>query len=138
MSPSEPTALSGSKRQTGIPRRNFLARTMTAGAGVAVLPQFVAPSVLGAGGEVAPSARVTVGLIGNGAMGSGHLRRLAHDPGFQLLAVCDADSVRRESGRKAVDDIYSDKTSSAYKGCLACNDYREILARPDIDAVLIA
>jgi hypothetical protein len=71
-------------------------------------------------------------------MGSGHLRRLAHDPGFQLVAVCDVDQVRREGGRKAVEDIYSGNAGSAYQGCLACNDYREILARSDIDAVLIA
>jgi hypothetical protein len=138
MSHSEPTAPSGSRRKIRIRRRNFLVRTLTAGAGVAVLPQFIASSVLGANGAIAPSERVTVGLIGNGAMGSGHLRRLAHDPSFQLVAVCDVDSVRREEGRKAVEDIYSGKTSSDYKGCLACNDYREILARPDIDAVLIA
>jgi hypothetical protein len=138
MNHPEPLIPPGSESQPQIHRRTFLARTLISGIGVTALPQFVASSVLGADGTVAPSERVTVGLIGNGAMGSGHLRRLAYDPAFQLLAVCDVDAVRRESGRKAVDEIYSGKAAATYKGCLGCNDYREILARADIDAVLIA
>jgi hypothetical protein len=72
-------------------------------------------------------------------MGSGHLRRLTGDRAFQLLAVCDVDSVRREAGKTAVEDHYAaDRASGKYKGCSAYNDYRELLAREDIDAVLIA
>lgn len=71
-------------------------------------------------------------------MGSGHLRRLAYDSGFQLLAVCDVDATRREEGRKTVEEIYASQTASGtYRGCQAYNDYREILARADIDAVVI-
>ncbi len=69
-------------------------------------------------------------------MGSGHLHRVAYDPVFQLLAVCDVDQSRREAGRNAVNDIYA-STLPGYKGCIGYNDYRELLARPDIDAVII-
>lgn len=72
-------------------------------------------------------------------MGSGHLDRLAYDKGFQLLAVADPDRVRREAGKTRANDIYaSTQPGGSYRGCDAYNDYREVLARDDIDAVLIA
>jgi hypothetical protein len=71
-------------------------------------------------------------------MGGGHLHRVAYDPGFQLLAVCDVDKTRRDAGRTAVEEIYAaTQPGGSYKGCAAYNDYREILARADIDAVVI-
>jgi hypothetical protein len=119
-------------------RRAFLKRGATA-AGILAAPWFVPASARGADGSLAPSNRIGVGLIGRGAMGSGHLRRLAGDPGFQLLAVCEVDAQRREAGRSAVEQMYAAaRTSGAYRGCAAYNDYRELLARQDIDAVLIA
>ena len=60
MSDSEPTTAPGRRDQPGIRRRSFLARTIAAGTGVAVFPQFIAPAVLGAEGKVSPSGRVTV------------------------------------------------------------------------------
>lgn len=119
-------------------RRSFLGRTLAA-AGVLAAPDFIPASALGAEGTVAPSNRVTVGLIGKGAMGSGHLHRLAYDRGFQLLALCEADQTRRDTGVKAVNDIYAaTQPDGGYKGCAGYVDYREMLARDDIDAVLIA
>ncbi|MHC4170472.1 MAG: Gfo/Idh/MocA family protein, partial [Planctomycetota bacterium] len=92
----------------------------------------------GADGDVAPSNRVTVGLIGRGIMGRGHLRRLVGDRDVQILAVCDVDSMRREAGRKLVDETYASRRSvGTYRGCTAYNDYRELLAREDIDAVVV-
>ncbi len=100
----------------------------------------VLPSVaLGADRSLSPSERIAVGLIGIGAMGSGHLSRLANDPGFQLVAVCDVDRSRREKARDRVEAIYaSARASGAYRGCAVYNDYRDLLDRADIDAVLIA
>jgi len=90
-------------------------------------------------GTVPPSERITVGLIGTGLMGSGHLRVIAHRPDAQLLAVCDVDKSRRDKSREIADATYAANESDvSYKGCAAYNDYRELLARPDIDAVLIA
>jgi len=79
-----------------------------------------------------------VGLIGKGLMGSGHLRRLLGDPAFRVMAVCDADRVRLTEGRNQVEQHYATETTSGtYHGCAAYVDYREMLARPDLDAVVI-
>jgi predicted dehydrogenase len=90
-------------------------------------------------GAVPPSGRVTVALLGRGLMGSGHLRRLAGDPGFQVLGVCDVDRSRREAGRERVEATYAaQRGSESYRGCRAVSDYRELLTREDLDAVVIA
>jgi hypothetical protein len=131
------TARSSGSVSQGITRRSFLARSLAA-AGVVAFPEFIPARGLGAETGVAASRRVTVGLIGKGAMGSGHLQRLAYDPAFQLLAVCEVDATRRAAGQQAVNDIYaSTQPSGTYKGCAAYNDYRELLARDDLDAVVI-
>lgn len=123
---------------SGLTRRRFLQRGVVSAAvaaGAVTLPG--ARSL--AGRAVPPGSRVGVGLIGVGAMGRGHLRRLAGDPGFQLLAVCEVDRHRREEARTTVDQIYAAETAAGtYRGCAAYNDYRELLDREDIDAVLIA
>jgi hypothetical protein len=121
----------------GIRRRDFLRRGAAA-TGLLALPSVIPGSVLGADGAIAPSERVTVGLIGKGAMGSGHLGRLLGDPAFQVLAVCEVDRQRRDNALERTEAQYAaDRTSGRYRGCAACNDYREMLARPDLDAVVI-
>jgi len=110
-------------------RREFLART-AALSGVIAVPWMVPASARGADGNVAPSERITVGLIGHGRMGRGHLRRLAGDRDVQVLAVCDVDRLRCEDGKRRVEETYAARRSGdAYRGCL--------LARADIDAVVI-
>ncbi|MHB9009707.1 MAG: Gfo/Idh/MocA family protein [Limisphaerales bacterium] len=119
-------------------RRTFLQRGAAA-TGLLVAPTILPAWLHGADGGLPPSKRISVGLIGIGAMGRGHLRRLAGDPGFQLVAVCEVDQVRRDDARNTVEQMYAaETTAGTYKGCQAVNDYREILARDDIDAVLIA
>jgi len=125
-------------RRPGIHRREFLKRG-AATAGLLAAPCLVPAVVRGTEGRALPSERITVGLIGKGAMGSGHLRRFVSDPGVQVLAVCEVDGVRREAGRSIVDEQYAaERASGKYAGCAAYNDYRELLARPDIDAVVVA
>ena len=118
-------------------RRQFMVYA-AAVSGAAASPWIIPSSVRGAEGGVAPSERITVGLIGNGVMGRGHLRRLAGDPAIEVLAVCDVDRSRREEGRQHVEAVYADRRRGAsYQGCIAYNDYRDVLARKDIDAVVI-
>jgi len=120
----------------GVTRRSFL---KGAGAGVMAAPWILSGSALGLDGAVSPSNRINVALIGRGCMGSGHLQRLAGDPAVQVMAVCDVDKVRRVDGKRLVEGAYASETlAGTYRGCSAVNDYRDILARSDIDAVVIA
>ena len=120
-----------------ITRRHFLSRT-AALSGIVSVPWILPSLAKGTNANVSPSERITVGLIGKGLMGSGHLRRLAGDRDVQVLAVCDVDRLRREDGKRHVEQTYAaNRSSGAYKGCTAYNDYRELLAQKDIDAVVI-
>ncbi|MCX6902987.1 MAG: Gfo/Idh/MocA family oxidoreductase, partial [Verrucomicrobia bacterium] len=119
-------------------RRLFLRHAISA-CGILSAPCIIPSSVWGAEGSVAPSQRITIGLIGRGLMGSGHLTRLAGDRTVQVLAVCDVDRSRREEGKRLLEQFYAaEGAPTPARGGAVYNDYRELLARPDIDAVLIA
>jgi predicted dehydrogenase len=95
---------------------------------------------LGAPGKAPASERITVGMIGMGrqAMGS-NLKFFLHAPDVQVVAVCDVDAWRLDNARKAVEKRYAaQRASGTFKGCQAYGDYREVLARDDIDAVMIS
>ncbi len=77
-------------------------------------------------------------MIGMGTMMRGHLNTYLPRDEVQVVAVCDVDTTRREAAKKRVEEAYAAKTGSSYKGCTAYNDFRELLARKDIDAVVIA
>lgn len=113
-------------------RRRFLA---SAAASAAMASHFS----LQARAFQSPSDRLRLGFIGVGKMNSGHLGHFLGQKDCQVLAVCDVDTTRREAAKATVEKRYADATKSGtYKGCMAAVDYREILARPDIDAVVIA
>lgn len=122
--------------RSGTNRREFL---RTAGA-AALTPWIVPASVLGADGTVAPSNRINLGFIGVGFMGQKHhLSRFLQYPEAQVRGICDVDRWRREHGRTEADAAYAaQRTSGTYRGCTAYRDLRELLARDDIDAVVIA
>ena len=72
-------------------------------------------------------------------MGRGHWRVLLGRSETQVLAICDVDRSRCEEGRLLAEQTYgAERASGIYRGCAAYNDYRELLARPDIDAVVVA
>ncbi len=85
-----------------------------------------------------PNDRITLGFIGVGTMGRGHLGSFLGMPDVQVLAVCDVVRERRDSARKMVEDRYGRDKKGEYKGCQAFNDFRELLDRKEIDAVVIA
>lgn len=122
---------------SGLTRRAFLRRATSTAGGIASLS--LMPSLVrGIGPAVPPSERINVGLIGRGLMGSGHLKVLLGRSDTQVLAVCDVDRSRREEGCQLAEETYAaERTSGTYRGCAAINDFRELLARPDIDAVVI-
>jgi len=112
-------------------RRDFL-RTSAAVAAPMILPA----SVFGTQDKAAPSNRLGVGHIGVGTMGYNHVKGNLGYADIQILAVCDVDKDRREFNQKTIEKGYSKNTS--YKGCAIYNDYHDLLARKDIDAVVIA
>jgi len=85
------------------------------------------------------SDRLTLGFIGMGTMNRGHLGQFLGQKDVQVLAVCDVDTKRREAAKKTVEAHYGAALKKGtYKGCDAYNDFRDILKRADIDAVVIA
>jgi predicted dehydrogenase len=120
-----------------ITRRDFMGQAAAA-AGALSAPIIIPASARGADGHTAPSNRIAIGQIGLGRMGMGHLRHFALKPAVQLVALCDVDRTRREDGKTELHGIYARKIESGtYRGCDTCNDYRELLARNDLDAVVI-
>jgi predicted dehydrogenase len=130
-------------------RRDFLRKT-TAAAGVAVgFPTIISSSALGAEGNVAPSNRITMGCIGTGNQGTNDMRGFLRDKRVQVVAVCDVNRESengywdggpggRERAKRIVEEHYGrDKRSGTYEGCSSHIDFREIIARDDIDTVLI-
>lgn len=110
--------------------------TQAAVSGVA-FPAIVPASVFGTQEKAAPSERINVGFIGCGLMANNyHLSTLLGFGDVQAVAVCEVDKTRRDAAQQRVEKAYTDKTP--YKGCATYVDFREMLARKDIDAVCIA
>jgi len=109
-------------------RRAFLRRAAAAAA-----PTLIPASVLGAPGTPPPSEKIAVGFIGVGGHGLGwNLRRYLTLPQARVLAVCDVDAKRMVKARDVVNQQYMNRD------CAMTRDFREILARKDIDAVMIS
>jgi predicted dehydrogenase len=116
-------------------RRRFLG---TAAASAAA-PWIIPSSAWGRGDTPPPSERITMGLIGSGDMGGANLHGFLRKPEVRVLAVCDPDRSRRTAMRNRVESFYAEGARSGlYAGCDDYNDYRDLLARRDIDAVIIA
>lgn len=114
-------------------RRAFL---RSAALGVLAAPAIVPSRILGAG---APSKRIAVAMIGCGRqVVEPNLPQLLKSEHAHVVAVCDVDEWRLARAKKQVEDHYSKQHGTAYRGCTATVDYRELLQRPDIDAVMIS
>ena len=120
-------------------RRRFLA---TAGSGLAAsavvsgFPSIVPSSVLGA---ASPSNRINVGAIGTGRISRGHdLPGIMRHDFARVIAACDLDKKRVDDAKLLIEKTYSDKSGQPFTGVKTYGDYRELLANPDIDAVVIS
>ena len=116
-----------------INRRNFL--KSAAGASVAAVgfPYLVRSSALGNTGSVAPSERITLGFIGTGDHGRNvNMKNFLVNADAHALAVCDVDPVNRKIARDMVNEKYGNTDCATY------SDFREVLERDDIDAVMIS
>jgi len=118
------------RQRARLDRRLFLKTALGAGA-VLAAPQVIPGSALGKDGVVAPSERIALGGIGIGGRGSYVLGCFLEEPDVHFVAICDVRADRREVVKKRVDAKYGNQD------CAVHRDFREFLARPDIDAVLI-
>ncbi len=115
-------------------RREFLS-TAAAGSAALVMPMFIPRTYLFGGGHP-PSRTINVAQIGCGRMGMEDLRgTMAHDLA-RMVAVCDLDTRRLGLARDEVERFYRAKGEQQVE-VGAYRDYREVLARPDIDAVIV-
>ena len=112
-------------------RREFLAGA--AAVGVLAVPTIVSARALGReAGVAAASARITLGVIGIGPRCRYVLGSMLGLPDVQCVAIADVQKSRRDAGKQLVDGKYGTSDCALY------GDFRELLARKDIDAVLIA
>ncbi len=118
--------------QEKISRRRLLKDVTGLAAGTISFPYIVSSLALGKSGGVAASNRIVMGSIGVGGQGTSKMRAFLGNEDVQVVAVCDVVADRRKKAKDIVDGRYGDK------GCAAYNDFRELLARDDIDAVVIA
>ena len=114
-------------------RRDFL-KTASHVVGTAAGFPYVVPSeVLGGNGSTAPSNKIVMGFVGVGSMGGGgHVRGFIPQKDVRAVAACDVRAIFRQQAKQRIDRHYGDN------GCAVYHDFRELLARPDIDAVCIA
>jgi predicted dehydrogenase len=121
-----------------ISRRCFLERVAGTATAAVAFPYIVPESALGGAGNAAPSERITLGFIGTGKQSQHLMRSFLNSPDTQVLAACDVDKLKLARGKKIVEDFYADKNGGSYKGCDTYGYFRDLLARDDIDAVVIA
>ncbi len=126
-------------------RRRFLSQSAAAIAAPTVIPS-------GLLGQNAPSKRITMGFIGLGNRGIGVMESFLKHADVQGVAVCDVDDLHfriqnekrsrdlgRTPGKQALEKVYAERSPGGnWKGCATYEDYRELLARDDIDAVMVA
>ena len=108
-------------------RRNFL----KAAAGLA-FPAVIPARALGRAGAVAPSDRVVVACIGTGWQGGNNVKSFLDEPGAQVVALCDIDTEHLAREQANVNTRYGNRDCATY------HFFEEVLARPDIDAVLLS
>jgi hypothetical protein len=130
---------------TNVTRRGFC-KYAAAATAACWAPTVVPASVLGA---LAPSNRINVGMIGLGNQSTLDLPAFLQQDDVQMMAVCDVNTAShgyrdpdqflgRKPGQDTVNAYYAKKTgAAAYKGCDAYVDFRQVIERKDIDAVVI-
>lgn len=106
-------------------RRHFLTG---AAATMAIGPSFA---------REAANERLNIAFIGYGKRAYGVLGQTLRQPNTQVVALCEIEGIRREAGKAAVEKFYSKDVKGTYKGCDSYVDYRELLQRKDLDAVVI-
>jgi len=113
-------------------RRKFLKKSIGTAAGVIALPYIIPATALGKNGHTAASDRIVMGAIGVGSMGTGDLRGFLRKQEVQFAAVCDVEKKFRDRAKMLVDEKNENTECGSYL------DFRELIGRGDLDAVLLA
>jgi predicted dehydrogenase len=113
-------------------RRSFLIKSAAGAAGIIVMPAILPSKVFSFAGRLLPSETINLGFIGVGGMGSGHLKSFIEYKDVHVLAVCDVNGQHAADAAQVVNNRYGNQD------CTIFSDFRELLARKDIDAVVIA
>jgi predicted dehydrogenase len=116
-------------------RRRFVASA----AALSTVPYISSSLAVAAPAKPGPNDRLTLGFIGMGKQSRGHLQWVLNNAQTQVVAVCDVHDLRLQAAVAAVGKKYGDKSKSGSPAaCTAYRDFRELLAREDIDGVVIA
>lgn len=117
-------------------RRTFIKKLLA----VSVAPLVVPPRVLGRANTIAPNSRINLAMIGTGRqVFYSNLPWFLWSKDVQVVAVCDVDAWRVDQARQVVEASYANVSGTgAYTGCATSRDFREVLARGDVDAVMIS
>lgn len=108
-------------------------RTFLGGVGATLAAPYIIPSAaMGADGATAPSNKINIGVVGTGGQAGGLTENAIKHENTRIVALCDVDQGRLAEAKKKVDDYYGDTA------CATHHDFRELLARDDIDAVIVA
>jgi hypothetical protein len=110
-------------------RRDFIKKSF-AGAAALTAPLLLPARILGRG-QTPPSDQIVMGCIGVGNMGNGHVHSFLGHTDVRIVAICDVREEHRLRAKSAVDGEYGNNDCAVY------NDFRELLARDDIDAVTV-
>ena len=123
------------KKKPGISRRSYLKNTLVGSIGMMTLPSIVPAHVLG---KDAPSNRIQIGQIGFGRIARDHdLPDTIRYNNAHVMAVCDVDRKRKEDGKQWIEQWYAEQRDKKVEVEMY-EDYREMLANPQIDAVIIS
>ena len=124
--------MSNKAKPKKIHRRQAIKSALSVAGAAVLAPTIIPASALGLNGTVAPSERIVIGGIGIGNRGTYDLGCFLQQPDVQFVAVCDIKEKRRVAVKKIADTKYGNNNCATYR------DFREVLDRKDIDAVLIA
>ncbi|MEI7423799.1 MAG: Gfo/Idh/MocA family oxidoreductase [Prolixibacteraceae bacterium] len=126
-------------------RRNFIKKTGEAAVSAIAVPTIISACARGKNGHVAPSERVNLAFIGSGNQAMNDIKDFITDKRVQITGICDVNKYSagywdgkpggREVGINLVNSLYSELYGKKYDSCRGFEDFREVIARRDIDAV---
>lgn len=113
-------------------RREFLRKVGAASVGLSLFPTIIKASALGREGQIPPSDKITMYIIGCGGMGRSNINQFLRIDDVQIVAICDVDDAHAAQAKKMIDDRYGNTDCRVYK------DFREIIEKEKVDTAVLA